>query len=116
MKKHQNLCLSCQIIAAFSRLKAATFLFHSEPRGLYTRGRLQARAVSSQSLDRVGTDAELHTTILAAAVELGDCVHGRGKVKVRAVPRLQSHSVVSLGAVEDKRRWREIVGVGSRKL
>lgn len=42
-----------------------------------------------------GTRRE-HTFLLAVAVELCDRVHRRGKVKVSAVPRLKSHSVVSL--------------------
>lgn len=58
----------------------------------------------------VGTDTKPHTAFLVAAVELSDCVHGRGKVKVRAVPRLQSRSVVSLGTGEDKRQQGEKLG------
>lgn len=58
--------------------------------------RLDFRVVPGHSGWR-GIDAELRTSFLAAAVELCDRVHGRGKVKVSAVPHLQSRSVVGLG-------------------
>lgn len=43
---------------------------------------------------------EEHTFLLGVAVELGDCVHRGGELKLSAVPLLNSHSVISLSTVE----------------
>lgn len=50
-----------------------------------------------------------HTFLLGVAVELCDCVHCRGKLKLSAVPLLNSHSVISLRTEREQHDKKSVV-------